>query len=118
MIYTFESRIRYSEIDHHGTITLPGIINYFQDCSTFQSEDIGAGLEVLREKKRAWLLSYWQVVVERYPALGEKVTVGTFAYGFRGLFGERCGWQSDCLCKFALGIYGYRKRKTDKTGRE
>lgn len=95
MIYTFDSRIRYSEIDHHGTITLPGIINYFQDCSTFQSEDIGAGLEVLREKKRAWLLSYWQVVVERYPALGEKVTVGTFAYGFRGLFGERNFFMKD-----------------------
>ena len=95
MIYTFDSRIRYSEIDHHGTITLPGIINYFQDCSTFQSEDIGAGLEVLREKKRAWLLSYWQVVVERYPARGEKVTVGTFAYGFRGLFGERNFFMKD-----------------------
>lgn len=95
MIYTFDSRIRYSEIDHHGTITLPGIINYFQDCSTFQSEDIGAGLEVLREKKRAWLLSYWQVVVDRYPALGEKVTVGTFAYGFRGLFGERNFFMKD-----------------------
>ena len=95
MIYTFDSRIRYSEIDHHGTITLPGIINYFQDCSTFQSEDIGAGLEVLREKKRAWILSYWQVVVERYPALGEKVTVGTFAYGFKGLFGERNFFMKD-----------------------
>lgn len=95
MIYTFDSRIRYSEIDHHGTITLPGIINYFQDCSTFQSEDIGAGLEVLREKKRAWILSYWQVVVERYQALGEKVTVGTFAYGFKGLFGERNFFMKD-----------------------
>lgn len=95
MIYTFDSRIRYSEIDHHGTITLPGIINYFQDCSTFQSEDIGVGLEVLREKKRAWILSYWQVVVDRYPALGEKVTVGTFAYGFKGLFGERNFFMKD-----------------------
>lgn len=95
MIYTFNSRIRYSEIDHHGTITLPGIINYFQDCSTFQSEDIGAGLKVLQKKKRAWLLSYWQVVVERYPTLGEEVTVGTFAYGFKGLFGERNFFMKD-----------------------
>ena len=41
MYYTIEGRLRYSEIDHLGTVTLPGIINYFQDCSTFQSEDIG-----------------------------------------------------------------------------
>ncbi len=50
-MYAFDSRVRYSEIDHQGTMTLPALINYFQDCSTFQSEDIGVGLEVLREKK-------------------------------------------------------------------
>lgn len=88
-MYTFEGRIRYSEIDHRGTITLPGIINYFQDCSTFQSEDIGLGMDVLKERKKAWILSYWQVIVERYPKLGEKITVGTFATEFKGLFGNR-----------------------------
>ena len=67
MYYTFDSRIRYSEIDHHRTITLPGIINYFQDCSTFQSEDIGYGVERFQTEGKAWVLSYWQVVVERYP---------------------------------------------------
>lgn len=88
-MYTFESRVRYSEIDHHGTITLPGIINYFQDCSTFESEDTGLGLEVLKERKRAWILAYWQVIVDRYPKLGEQITVGTFATGFKGMFGDR-----------------------------
>lgn len=88
-MYSFSSRVRYSEIDHHGTLTLPGLINYFQDCSTFQSEDIGLGLGVLREKKKAWLLSYWQVVIERFPRLGELITVGTFATEFKGLYGNR-----------------------------
>ena len=60
-----------------------------QDCSTFQSEDIGVGLSVLRERKRAWLLSYWQVEVRRYPKLGERITVGTLATGFKGFFGNR-----------------------------
>lgn len=88
-MYTFKGRIRYSEIDHRGTVTLPGIINYFQDCSTFQSEDAGVGMRVLKERKKAWILSYWQVIVDRYPKLGEEITVGTFASGFRGLFGDR-----------------------------
>lgn len=88
-MYTINQRIRYSEIDHNGTITLPGIINYFQDCSTFQSEDIGLGAENLKKRKKAWILSYWQVIVDRYPKLGEQVTVGTFATSFKGLFGDR-----------------------------
>ena len=89
MKYTFDTRIRYSECDHRGTLTLPGIINYLQDCSTFQSEDIGFGVEKIKEQKRAWILSYWQIVVERYPKMMEKVTVGTFASKFKGIIGER-----------------------------
>ena len=45
-----DGRVRFSEIDHTRKITVPSIINYFQDCSTFQSEDIGVGLDVLSKK--------------------------------------------------------------------
>lgn len=38
--YEFEGKVRYSEIDHRATMTLPALINYFQDCSTFQSEQL------------------------------------------------------------------------------
>lgn len=87
--YTFESRIRFSEVDHTEKITLPGIINYFQDCSIFQSESIGLGLDYLSEKKRAWILSSWQVEVERYPGLGEEIRVSTWATEFKGILGSR-----------------------------
>ena len=43
--YTIDGRIRFSEVDHTRRITLPGIVNYFQDCSTFQSEDLGLVIE-------------------------------------------------------------------------
>lgn len=87
--YSFKSRIRFSEIDHTGRITLPGIINYFQDCSIFQSEELGLGIAYLKEHKRAWVLSSWQVVAERYPRLREEVTVSTWATDFKGMFGGR-----------------------------
>lgn len=87
--YTLESRIRFSEVDHTRRITLPGIINYFQDCSTFQSESIGLGVTYLSEKKRAWVLSSWQTEVERYPQLGEEIVVSTWSTGFKGMLGNR-----------------------------
>lgn len=86
MIYSFDGRVRYSETGENGLLTLPGILNYFQDCSTFQSEEVGLGLKVLKEWKRFWVLSAWQVIVERYPALGEQIRTSTWAYGFRGLW--------------------------------
>ncbi|MGN0381038.1 MAG: acyl-[acyl-carrier-protein] thioesterase, partial [Suilimivivens sp.] len=38
-MYTYKSRIRYSEIDEGGNLRLETLLDYFQDCSTFQSED-------------------------------------------------------------------------------
>ena len=87
--YTIKSRVRFSEIDHTRKITLPAIINYFQDSSIFHSESIGYGLKFLGEKKRAWVLSAWQIVIERYPELGEEISVSTWASGFKGIFGDR-----------------------------
>ena len=88
-MYTFDSRVRYSEVDEEQKLSLNGIINYFQDCSTFHSEGLGAGLKVLEKMNRVWVLSSWQIVVERYPELCEEVTVGTWPYDFQGFFGGR-----------------------------
>ena len=56
-MYKLEGQIRFSECDTTKSITLPGIINYFQDCSSAQSEQIGHGIDYLKEKKKAWILS-------------------------------------------------------------
>ena len=93
--FEFDARVRYSEIDHRGTMTLPALINYFQDCSTFHSETAGLGMNRLRQDKKAWVLSYWQIIVERYPELCEKITVGTFATEFKGLYGTRNFYMND-----------------------
>ena len=93
--YEFEGRVRYSEIDHRGTMTLPALINYFQDSSTFQSEAIGLGMDRLKHDRKAWVLSYWQVIVERYPQMCEKITTGTFATEFKGLYGNRNFYMKD-----------------------
>ena len=93
--YEFEGRVRYSEIDHRGTMTLPALINYFQDASTFQSEAIGLGMDRLKHDKKAWVLSYWQVIVERYPQMCEKITTGTFATEFKSLYGNRNFYMKD-----------------------
>ena len=94
-MYTFDSRIRYSETDSEGKLTMASLINYFQDCSTFHSEDVGLGIKYLKEKKLVWVLSSWQIVVERYPDMGEKVTIGTQPYDMKGFLGYRNFWMLD-----------------------
>ena len=88
-MYTFDSRIRYSETDSESKLTPEALLDYFQDCSTFHSEDLGIGMEYLNERNLFWVLVSWQIVVDRYPKLGERVTIGTFPYEFKGCFGYR-----------------------------
>ena len=81
--YTTEGRIRFSEVDHTRRITLPGIVNYFQDCSSFHSEKIGFGIDYLKEKQCAWVLSSWQIVLGELPVFGQEITVQTWPYSFK-----------------------------------
>lgn len=89
MSYSFESRIRFSEVGEDKKLTLNGLINYFQDCSTFHSEAAGVGMDHLMQKQRTWVLSAWQIVVERYPRLCEKIRISTWPYEFKRFFGNR-----------------------------
>ena len=88
-MYTFQSRVRYSETDKSGFLSLNAVVNYMQDCSTFQSEDLGIGIDYLKKHHYIWLMNSWQIVLKSLPRLGEKITVGTFAYGFKGIYGYR-----------------------------
>ena len=88
-MYSFDSRIRYSEVDSNAVLTLESLIDYFQDCSTFQTEDGPASMEYLKEKKIAWVLSSWQIEIKRLPKLCEHVTIGTIPYTLKGPMGLR-----------------------------
>ena len=94
-MYTFDGRVRFSEVDSDGRLTLASLLNYFQDCSTFQSEDLLVGLDYLKENHMVWVLSSWQIVVEEYPKLAERIVIGTLPYELKGCFGHRNFWMTD-----------------------
>ena len=89
MSFSFDSKIRYSESDIEGCLTLSALLNYFQDCSTFQSESLDVGIRYLKERHMVWVLSYWQIDIERYPRFCEEVEIGTFPTSFRHFLGTR-----------------------------
>lgn len=88
--YSIEERVRLSEVDPAGNLRVPMVINYFQDCSTFQSETLGLGIEPCKKKNRAWILNSWQIEICHLPRLGDQIKVSSWASGFKGFLGERC----------------------------
>ncbi len=88
-MYEFKSRVRYSETDPDALLSYIAIMNYMQDCSIFHSEDCGQGILRLEAEHRVWLLTYWDIVIERRPALAEEISISTWPYDFRDMFGYR-----------------------------
>lgn len=88
-MYEYDSRVRFTEVDQNRRMTLMAILNAFQDCSTFHSEDIGVGMEYLEKRNRMWVLRSWKIIVYRYPGMAEHIRVGTWPYEFGKMSGQR-----------------------------
>lgn len=88
-MYKIDTKVRYSECGEDGKIRLASIVNCFQDCSSAHSELLGVGMKYLQEKKCAWVLNSWQIIVERYPMVHEEIEISTWPTGFKGVFGPR-----------------------------
>jgi acyl-ACP thioesterase len=76
-------------VDENKELTLTSLIDYFQDCSTFQSEALDIGIDFMQQHGRAWMILSWQVEVLRRPRLGEKIISQTWPYGFKAFYGYR-----------------------------
>jgi len=81
-MYSFKSRVRYSECDEKSNMTLSALVNYLQDSCTFQSESLNLGTKYWENKRAVWVLSYWHIVIERFPKLGEEICISTWPYEF------------------------------------
>ncbi len=120
-MYTFNSKVRYTELNHYkGTMDPSGIINYFQDCSTFQSEELGRGLQYLNESNRVWLLNSWQLQMLQPIRLGEQIAVCTWPYDFKGFYGYRnfiMKDEKDTILAVASSIWVYIDTTTGRPTR-
>lgn len=88
-MYTFNTRLRYSELDSNLKLPLVSLVNLFQDCSTFHSESIGKGIEYLYSHNKVWIICAWQIEIYDQPGLLEDISVNTWPYKFDSLFGYR-----------------------------
>ena len=82
-MYSFDTHVRFSEIDETGRLSIPAAIDLLQDCSTFQSESLGVGPAHAKAAGRAWMISAWEIEVVERPAFNAPVRVSTWATSFK-----------------------------------
>lgn len=88
-MYQLRHKVRYSEISSDKSVDMAQIVNYLQDCSTFESVSVGDDLEHLEEKKCTWLLAAWQIEVKRYPKMAEEIVISSWHSGHKGVLAHR-----------------------------
>lgn len=88
-MYSFETRIGYSQVGKDKKLTMFDLINIFQDAGCFQSEDIGFGLDYLMGVNQGWFVTGYDVHINRLPEMGEKVVATTYPYSLKGMLGNR-----------------------------
>lgn len=88
-MFYLDSLVRYSDIGSDQKMSVPAVLDLLQDCCTFHSEKVGVGISFLQQAQRAWVLSFLQVKITRYPAMGESVRTYTWPSDFKNFLGYR-----------------------------
>ena len=88
-MYSFSGRVRYSETDQNGRLTIKSLMDYFQDCSVFHSESVGSGWTTLAGQGCAWLVAAWQIHIHELPYLGEELVSQTWPVTVSGRVATR-----------------------------
>ncbi len=88
-MYSFDTRVRFSEIQEDKKMSLVAMINCFQDCCTYEAEDGGVGLDWFDTRHCTWMLVNWQIKINKYPVFCQNIKVSTWACGIRAFIGKR-----------------------------
>lgn len=88
-IYTKKFLVHTYEVDFRARAHPVTLLNYFQDAAGDHAALLGFSLFDLLKIKKTWLLSRYHIRVQRYPVIGEEVTVTTWPSGAQGIFALR-----------------------------
>jgi medium-chain acyl-[acyl-carrier-protein] hydrolase len=98
-VLTKEYQVRFHEAGFRGTVRPVTVLNYLQDTAAAHSAKCGYPLSRLLARNLTWVLSRYHVHVERYPAVGESITVHTWRPSLEGIFALRDFEVLDCAGK-------------------
>lgn len=81
--------VKFSNTDKDCQLSFGTIIDYLQNCSNAQSEALGVGMDYQIERKRAWILSSWEIKIKALPKYMDNIEITTWPYSFKGACGRR-----------------------------
>ncbi|WGI19527.1 acyl-[acyl-carrier-protein] thioesterase [Latilactobacillus sakei] len=106
--YTEEYRIPYFETDIKGELTLASLVNVLILASEHQLNDLNVGEETMHSLNLGWVVTQYQMTINRMPKVDEKVRIVTEAESYNRYFCYRNFWLYDEAgneCVFVQSIF-------------
>jgi medium-chain acyl-[acyl-carrier-protein] hydrolase len=89
LVFQKEFAVHTYETDARGSAKLVTLLNYLQDSAGEHAGSLGLSVLDLFKRNMTWVLSRYHVLVQRYPAVGERLEVTTWPSGKGGYFATR-----------------------------
>ncbi len=91
-IFTLPQTVKTHEVDLYRTMTVPTMLNGFQEVATRHANHLGFGFFDLIKANRIWALSRLHVEINTYPQWLDDVEFKTWTNGVAGIFANR-NWE-------------------------
>lgn len=88
-VYGKEYEIHYYEVNFRQEAIITSIVDFLGDVATKQSEELGVGIDYLKENNLAWVLYKWNITMYKYPSYGDKIMVKTCPCSMRKFYAYR-----------------------------
>lgn len=88
-IFTYNSKIRYSDVGRDNKLTLKALTNILQEGAISHSNFVGFGINSADTTHLAWLLLNWKIKIFIHPHCEEELTVKTWPRVFDKLYSFR-----------------------------
>lgn len=82
-MYNMNCRIRYSETDSSGKLSMNGLLRLFQDVGYNHAIDRNLGMEYTKKTRCTWYLLSWQICSINMPSAGQEVIISTYLYDYQ-----------------------------------
>lgn len=83
-MFEMRCRIRYSEIDYTGRLSMSGLLRLFQDCGYEHARLRRLDFSYTEKTRCTWYLLSWHIHAYKMPRVGEDVVLKTCVYGSGG----------------------------------
>lgn len=104
--YTYDTKVRFSDIGVDNHLTPKGFMKYMQETAGMHSESLGYGLANNAKAHLTWVISNWKLQIFDNPPYGTELTIKTWArslvkfYSYRDFEVFDSNRKVTCYCYF------------------